>query len=75
MKHSLKQTISIGRQSTTVLADLIKLNNKGLDIELKPNVEFCGEDGVDASELTREYFNLIMHALVTGDRRVSLFEG
>lgn len=75
VKHGQEQSISISRKSTTILADLIKLHKRGLDIQLKPDVEFLGEDGVDASGPTREFFHLTMEALATGDRRISLFEG
>lgn len=67
VKHGQEQSISISRKSTTILADLIKLHKRGLDIQLKPDVEFLGEDGVDASGPTREFFQQWKHwRLVTG---------
>ncbi|CAB4016556.1 G2 M phase-specific E3 ubiquitin- ligase [Paramuricea clavata] len=75
IKEGQEQSIVISRKSTCILADLIKLHKRGLDIQLIPDVEFIGEPGVDASGLTREFFHLSMTALATGDRRITLFEG
>jgi len=40
-----------------------------------PDVEFEGEDGMDASGLTREYLYLLMSKIRGGDGTTILFEG
>ena len=75
LNFNLQQPILIDRQSSKPLRDIFKLYKKGLDIRSIPDVEFKGEDGSDASGPTREYFNLCMSLLVSGDGSLHLFEG
>lgn len=69
------QPIFINRESETLLADFVKIHKKGMDISLLLDVEFVGEDAMDASGPSREYFHLMMKSLRAGDRRICLFEG
>lgn len=48
---------------------------KGIDVKKAPDVEFEGEDGMDASGLTREYLYLLLSKIRGGDGTTVLFEG
>ncbi|XP_028407185.1 uncharacterized protein LOC114529572 [Dendronephthya gigantea] len=75
VKERRHKLISVNRKSTTFLADQVKLHKRGLEICHKPDVEFIGEEGMDASGPTKEYFHLTMQTLMSGDLRISMFEG
>lgn len=69
------QTIRINRDSPHFIREVFKLFKKGIDVKKAPDVEFEGEDGMDASGLTREYLYLLMSKIRGGDGTTVLFEG
>lgn len=75
VQEKRRQLISVNRKSATFLMDQVKLHKRGLDIAHKPDIEFINEEGMDASGPTKEYFHLTMQTLISGDMRISLFEG
>ena len=59
-----------------ILKDTIKmLKMNELNIKKRPEIEFKGEDGIDASGPTREYFYLLIDAILHGEGGIHLFEG
>ena len=71
-----RQFISIQRSSKTIIKDLIKEYKRGtIDIRKTPDIEFLGEEGIDASGLTREFSHLIMTSISEGKGGFVFFEG
>ena len=69
------QRIRINRNSKHFINEVFKLFKKGTDVKKAPDVEFEGEEGMDASGLTREYLYLLLSKIRGGDGTTVLFEG
>eukprot|EP00112_Aurelia_sp_Birch-Aquarium-sp1_P021627 Seg5872.1 transcript_id=Seg5872.1/GoldUCD/mRNA.D3Y31 product="G2/M phase-specific E3 ubiquitin-protein ligase" protein_id=Seg5872.1/GoldUCD/D3Y31 len=51
------------------------LKSKSLVLKNPPEVEFLGEDGIDADGPKREYLYLLTHAICHGEKNIIFFEG
>lgn len=71
-----RQLITVQRSSNNIIRDVLKEYKRGsFDIQKVPDVEFIGEEGIDAKGLTREFSHIIMSCLREGKGRIALFEG
>ena len=68
--------MSINRRSSGIMRDIFKMLKRGeLDILKVPDINFVGEEGIDAEGLTKEFCALMMTNLQKGKGGYMLFEG
>ena len=68
--------MSVDRQTGMIVKDLFKMMKEGeRHIRRQLDVEFLNEDGLDPSGLSKEYLNLVMDSMATGNGSLILFEG
>lgn len=73
---SCVQELHINRNSDSIIRDLFKkLKRKEIEAKKTPDVNFIGEEGIDAEGLTKEFFSIVMNALKCGTGGYVLFEG
>lgn len=59
-----RQLITVQRSPNNIIRDVLKEYKRGsLDIQKVPDVEFIGEEGIDAKGLTREFSHIMMSCL------------
>ena len=72
----MRQDVSINRRSSGIMRDIFKMLKRGeLDILKVPDINFVGEEGIDAEGLTKEFCALMMTNLQKGKGGYMLFEG
>ena len=69
-----KQKIKVDR-SKVLRGAICLLKSKLLLLKNPPEVEFLGEDGIDADVPKREYLYLLTHAICHGEKNLVFFEG
>ena len=70
------QELYINRNSDSIIRDLFKkLKRKEIEPKKKPDMTFIGEEGMDAEELTKEFFSIVMNSLKCGTGGYVQFEG
>lgn len=71
-----RQLITVQRSPNNIIRDVLKEYKRGsLDIQKVPDVEFIGEEGIDAKGLTREFSHIMMSCLREGKGGIAFFEG
>ena len=71
-----RQLITVQRSSNNIIRDVLKEYKRGsFDIQKVPDVEFIGEEGIDAKGLTREFSHIMMSCLREGKGGIAFFEG
>lgn len=71
-----RQLITVQRSSNNIIRDVLKEYKRGsFDIQKVPDVEFIGEEGIDAKGLTREFSHITMSCLREGKGGIAFFEG
>ena len=54
--NTVRQDVSINRRSSGIMRDIFKMLKRGeLDILKVPDINFVGEEGIDAEGLTRSF--------------------
>lgn len=62
-----RQLITVQRSSNNIIRDVLKEYKRGsFDIQKVPDVEFIGEEGIDAKGLTRQFSHIMMSCLREG---------
>ena len=51
------------------------MKQKRLNFRVAPDVNFIGEEGIDAEGLTREFLTALMAAIRCGENSIAMFEG
>ena len=71
-----RQLIAVQRSLNNIIRDVLKEYKRGsLDIQKVPDVEFIGEEDIDAKGLTREFSHIMMSCLREGKGGIAFFEG
>ena len=69
-----RQVLDIERKHP-LLQCIRLLKQKRLNLTQSPDINFVGEDGIDAEGLTREFLSLLLCSIREGENKIRLFEG